>query len=68
MSELIVRQMLLLRQACARVLRYLDDHQQGQGIIEFALIVMFVSILVIIATRLMVPALTTSFNNVANSL
>jgi Flp pilus assembly pilin Flp len=68
MSELIVRQMLLVRQAYARILRYLDDHQEGQGLVEYALIIMFISILVIIVTRLMVPALTTSFNNVANSL
>jgi Flp pilus assembly pilin Flp len=68
MSELIVRQMLLVRQACARILRYLDDHAEGQGLVEYALIIMFISILVIVVTRLMVPALTTSFNNVANSL
>ncbi len=41
---------------------------EGQGMAEYALIIAFVSILVVIATKLMQPALVSTLNTVANYL
>jgi Flp pilus assembly pilin Flp len=39
----------------------------GQGLVEYALILGFVTVLVLVALRFLQPAIATSLNNVANS-
>jgi len=51
-----------LRQRAAR--RAMD----GQGMVEYALILAFIAILVIVALKFLQPAVSRTLNNVGNSL
>ncbi len=42
--------------------------QEGQGMVEYALILAFIAILVIVALKFLQPAISRTLNNVGNSL
>ena len=64
MSEFIVRQMIVVREAIQR----LRNREDGQGMVEYALILAFIAILVIVALKFLQPAISNTLNNVTNSL
>jgi pilus assembly protein Flp/PilA len=64
MSEFIVRQMIVVREAIER----LRKRESGQGMVEYALILAFIAILVIVALKFLQPAISTTLNTVSNSL
>jgi pilus assembly protein Flp/PilA len=64
MSEFIVRQMIVVREAIERLRR----RESGQGMVEYALILAFIAILVIVALKFLQPAISTTLNTVSNSL
>ena len=64
MSEFVVRQMIVVREAIAR----LREREAGQGMVEYALILAFIAILVIVALKFLQPAISSTLNTVSNSL
>jgi pilus assembly protein Flp/PilA len=64
MSEFMVRQMIVVREAIER----LRKRESGQGMVEYALILAFIAILVIVALKFLQPAISTTLNTVSNSL
>ena len=64
MSEFVVRQMIIVREAIAR----LRERETGQGMVEYALILAFIAILVIVALKFLQPAISNTLNTVSNSL
>jgi pilus assembly protein Flp/PilA len=64
MSEFIVRQMIVVREAISR----LRERETGQGMVEYALILAFIAILVIVALKFLQPAISQTLNQVSNSL
>jgi len=42
--------------------------EEGQGMVEYALILAFIAILVIVALKFLQPAISNTLNNVSNSL
>ncbi len=64
MSEFIVRQMMVVQEAIARLRR----REAGQGMVEYALILAFIAILVIVALQFLQPAISSTLNTVSNSL
>ncbi len=64
MSEFFVRQMIIVREAIQR----LRNREEGQGMVEYALILAFVAILVIVALKFLQPAISGTLNTVSNSL
>ena len=64
MSEFVVRQMIVVREAIAR----LRAREAGQGMVEYALILAFIAILVIVALKFLQPAINSTLNVVSNSL
>jgi pilus assembly protein Flp/PilA len=64
MSEFVVRQMIIVREALQR----LRQRESGQGMVEYALILAFIAILVIVALKFLQPAINNTLNTVANSM
>ncbi len=64
MSEFVVRQMIVVREAIQR----LRQREAGQGMVEYALILAFIAILVIVALKFLQPAISSTLNTVSNSL
>jgi pilus assembly protein Flp/PilA len=54
----------IVREAIARLRR----GDAGQGMVEYALILAFIAILVIVALQFLQPAISTTLNTVSNSL
>jgi pilus assembly protein Flp/PilA len=65
MSEYITKAMITAQTLAARLRQ---RAQEGQGMVEYALILAFIAILVIVALRFLQPAISTTLNNVTNSL
>ncbi len=63
-TELWVRATQRLQQVLAK--RFADD--RGQGLVEYALILAFIAIMVIVALKFLQPAISTQLNNVANGI
>jgi len=64
MTEFFVRQMIIVRETIAR----LRNREEGQGMVEYALILAFVAILVIVALKFLQPAISGTLNTVSTSL
>ncbi|HEX5506276.1 MAG TPA: Flp family type IVb pilin [Thermomicrobiales bacterium] len=47
---------------------YAGEEQEGQGLVEYALIIAFIAILVIVAMLFLKGQITTLFSRVGNSL
>jgi pilus assembly protein Flp/PilA len=63
-SEFLLRTALRLR---ALLAKRADDHR-GQGLVEYALILAFIAIFVVVALKFLQPTISTQLNNVANGI
>jgi Flp pilus assembly pilin Flp len=65
MSEFVTKQIVAAQALVAKLRERADE---GQGMVEYALILSFVSVMVIMALKYLQPAISETLNNVANSL
>ena len=65
MSEFMTKQIVAMQTLVARLRQRADE---GQGMVEYALILAFIAILVIVALKFLQPAISNTLNNVTNSL
>jgi len=64
MNEMIVARMMAAQAWMKRHLR----REEGQGLVEYALILALIAILVIVALKFLQPTISTTLNNVSNNL
>ena len=64
MNEMIVARMMAAQAWMKRRLR----REEGQGLVEYALILALIAILVIVALQFLQPTISTTLNNVSNNL
>ena len=64
MNELIVAKMAALQVWMKKHLR----REEGQGLVEYALILALIAILVIVALKFLQPQISNTLNNVSNNL
>ncbi len=65
MNEFVTKQIVAVQTAVARLRQ---RAKEGQGMVEYALILAFIAILVIVALKFLQPAISNTLNNVTNSL
>jgi Flp pilus assembly pilin Flp len=65
MSEFVTKQIVAAQALVAKLRERADE---GQGMVEYALILSFVSVMVIMALKYLQPTISETLNNVANSL
>ena len=65
MNEFVTKQIVAVQTAIARLRQRAEE---GQGMVEYALILAFIAILVIVALKFLQPAISNTLNNVTNSL
>ena len=65
MSEFVTKQIVTAQALVARLRARADE---GQGMVEYALILAFIAILVIVALKFLQPSISNTLNNVTNSL
>ena len=65
MSEFVTKQIVT---AQALVARLRARAEEGQGMVEYALILAFIAILVIVALKFLQPSISNTLNNLTNSL
>ncbi len=65
MNEFIVKQMVAVQMLVAKLKTRAEE---GQGMVEYALILAFIAVLVIVALRFLQPQINSSLNSVTNSL
>ncbi len=65
MTDFILRQAVAARITIARLR---ERAEEGQGMVEYALILAFIAILVIVALKFLQPSISRTLNNVTNSL
>ena len=58
----------LITEALTLIARLRERRLKGQGMVEYSLILFFISILVIVAMQLLQPAISSTLNNVSNSI
>ena len=64
MNEMIVARVLAAQEWIKRRLR----REEGQGLVEYALILALIAILVIVALKFLQPQISNTLNNVSNAL
>ena len=64
-SEFVTKQIVA---AQTLMVRLRERAEEGQGMVEYALILAFIAILVIVALKFLQPAISNTLNNVTNSL
>ncbi len=64
MTDVVLRAIVAVR---TRLLALPQHAERGQGLVEYAVILGFVSVVIVVALRFLQPALSRSLNNVANS-
>jgi pilus assembly protein Flp/PilA len=64
MNEMIVARVLAAQEWIKRHLR----REEGQGLVEYALILALIAILVIVALKFLQPTISTTLNNVSGNL
>jgi pilus assembly protein Flp/PilA len=64
MQELIVARLVTAQAWMKRRLR----REEGQGLVEYALILALIAILVIVALKFLQPQISNTLNNVSNAL
>ena len=64
MNEIIVARMLVAQEWIKRHLR----REEGQGLVEYALILALIAILVIVALKFLQPQISSTLNGISNSL
>ena len=65
MSEFVTKQIVTAQTLVAQLRARAEE---GQGMVEYALILAFIAILVIVALKFLQPAISNTLNNVSNSL
>jgi pilus assembly protein Flp/PilA len=65
MSEFVTKQIVAVQ---TLVVKLRERAEEGQGMVEYALILAFIAILVIVALKFLQPAINNTLNNVSNSL
>ena len=65
MSEFVTKQ-IVAAQVLAAELR--ERTEEGQGMVEYAMILAFIGLVVIAALKYLQPAISNTLNNVTNSL
>jgi pilus assembly protein Flp/PilA len=65
MSEFVTKQIVA---AQALVAKLRERAEEGQGMVEYALIMAFIALMVIMALKYLQPAISNTLNNVSNSL
>ena len=65
MNEFMTKQIVAVQMLVAKLRERADE---GQGLVEYALILAFIAILVIVALKFLQPQISNTLNNVANSL
>src|SRR5919204_2850740 len=65
MSEFVTKQIVAAQTLVAKLR---ERAEEGQGMVEYALILAFIAILVIVALKFLQPAISNTLNNVSNSL
>jgi Flp pilus assembly pilin Flp len=65
MSEFVTKQIVAAQVLVAKLRERAED---GQGLVEYALLLGFIAMLVVAALKYLQPAISHSLNNVANSL
>lgn len=68
MTEFIVRRIIGLQHLIATLRVRARGAQEGQGLVEYALILAFVAVAIILAFQLLQPAIVDTFNRVTNGL
>jgi pilus assembly protein Flp/PilA len=68
MSEFVTKQIVAAQALVAQLRERAEEGQGGQGMVEYALILAFIAILVIVALKFLQPAISNTLNNVTNSL
>jgi len=65
MSEFVTKQIVAAQVLVAKLR---ERSEEGQGMVEYALILAFISIMVIVALKYLQPEISKTLNNVTNSL
>ena len=65
MSEFVTKQIVAAQALVAKLRERVDE---GQGMVEYALILAFIGLMVIMALKYLQPAISNTLNNVSNSL
>ncbi len=65
MSEFVTKQIIAVQTLVAKLRA---RSEEGQGMVEYALILAFIAILVIVALKFLQPSISNTLNNVTNSL
>jgi Flp pilus assembly pilin Flp len=64
MTDVVLRVIIAVR---TRLVALLQNGEHGQGLVEYAIILGFVSVVIVVALRFLQPAISISLNNVTNS-
>ncbi|HKC73297.1 MAG TPA: Flp family type IVb pilin [Chloroflexota bacterium] len=65
MNEFVTKQIVAAQTLVAQLR---ERAEEGQGMVEYALILAFIAILVIVALKFLQPSISNTLNNVSNSL
>jgi Flp pilus assembly pilin Flp len=65
MSEFVTKQIVAAQVLVAKLRERADE---GQGMVEYALIMAFIALMCIMALKYLQPAISDTLNNVSNSL
>ncbi len=65
MNEYVVKMIVVAQTGLAKLRARAEE---GQGMVEYALILAFIAILVIVALKFLQPAISNTLNTVTNSL
>ena len=58
----------LIAESLTLIARLRESRLKGQGMVEYSLILFFISILVIVSLQFLQPAISSTLNNVSNSI
>lgn len=68
MNAFFVRSIITIQNAWAALQQRARKAEQGQGMVEYALILAFIAVAIIVAMKLLQPAITSTYNHVGNCL
>ena len=68
MNELVTRGIIVMQQGITSIRERVKRAEQGQSLVEYALILAVVAIVVIVAMKVLQPAISGTFNHVSNCL
>lgn len=68
MNEIIVKGLIVVQDILAGLRERSKRASQGQSLVEYALILAFIALVVIVAMKLLQPAVAGTFNRVTNCL